>query len=104
MDIREEDLKLLEAMIDVFETEMDCDGYDIERLSDAPYHFIIEDIEDMGWDYVHGAKRFIEYFFATSSEKDGKYVSDHSISVRAQFTEVETSLLDIKFVVEECIG
>lgn len=100
MDNRE-DLKLLETLVNIFELEMECDGYGIERLNDVPYHFIIEDYESMGWDYVHGAKRFIEYFFSTCSEKDGKYVRDHSISVYAQFTEVKTSLLDIKFVVEE---
>lgn len=54
---KQQDLELLEEMIANFETELDCDGYDIEQKDDVPYHFIIEDYDKQGWDYVHGAKR-----------------------------------------------
>lgn len=100
---------LLDKMIDNFEWEMDADGYGIEKVE--KYHFIIEDFELMGWDYVHGAKRFIEYFFGIRNKR-GKCI--YPFSVNAEFEEVGTRevhlitgevvqapLLDIKYVVRE---
>lgn len=109
MATKEADLVMLEELVNIFEMEMDCDGYGIERLDDVPYHFIIEDYELMGWDYVHGAKRLIEYFFDSCSSSG----DSHSISVEAEFSyigtrhvelitgqSVEAPLMDIKFIVK----
>ena len=84
-----QDLELLEQMMRNFYDEMDMDGYGIDKIGDVPYHFVIEDIGSCGWDYVHGAKRFIEYFFDICDDKS-HYT--YSIGVRAKFVEGKKSI------------
>jgi hypothetical protein len=103
--------ELLKKMIDNFEFEMEADGYGIEKVEGEEGHFVLEDYELMGWDYVHGAKRFIEYFFCYCDE-NGK--DEYPFNVEAEFKDagtrevhlltgevVQAPLLDLKFVVKK---
>lgn len=105
-------LELLKEMMNTFEFEMEADGYSIECCEGEEYHYIIEDYELIGWDYVHGAKRLIEYFFCMCEEDTGKYV--YGFRVEAEFKNLEPEeitlitgekvnapRLDIKFLVRE---
>lgn len=101
---KEQDLVMLKELTSIFEMEMDCDGYEIEQKDDVPYHFIIKDYEGCGWEYVHGAKRLIEYYFdCCITDKDNNDITDaHSIHVEARFTyytEDDIQVMDIKFEV-----
>ena len=111
--MKENGLELLKVMMDTFNFEMEADGYGIECYEGEgeEYHFIIEDYELMGWDYVHGAKRLIEYFFCMCEEDTGKYV--YGFHVDAEFKALDTEeitlitgekvnapRLDMKFLVK----
>jgi hypothetical protein len=109
--MKENGLELLKEMMNTFEFEMEADGYGIEGCDDE-YHYIIEDYELMGWDYVHGAKRLIEYFFCMCEEDTGKYV--YGFRVEAEFKNLEPEeitlitgekvnapRLDIKFLIKK---
>jgi hypothetical protein len=110
--MKENGLELLKEMMNTFEFEMEADGYDIECCDGEEYHYIIEDAELMGWDYVHGAKRLIEYFFCMCEEDTGKYV--YGFCVEAEFKNLEPEeitlitgekvnapRMDIKFLIKK---